>query len=262
VTLFGTLALTIFFGPFHLLVTAIVEGALQALLSRSRTLVEATEGSAAPIQLPVLAWTVGYSVICLGIGFPFAYRGFVQAGQRQSAERRASAEWAAGKAAVYRSWDQDDCVYVGTDWVSYEFDRETGLELRRGIHAGWESYNRRIQELLAIHGPPPTSVKPYLMEPQELADLLDSKELVRTTSLPFQVTPTLRVSQSGEFLNLEVVRDPPKSVRQMSVGQGPSPVYVGQVGSAKEVAAVRYGNHWVGIFHPDGRLIASASRFP
>jgi hypothetical protein len=264
------IATIIFYGPVHVAVTFGLEAIVQSVLGKWRTVI-APDETADDVNRPrfsLLAWFYCFTVICVGIGFPFAFRHLVFFSKHHRATVQAEADWSAGTAAVYR--DPEAINFPG-GWMVYEIDRETGLPARRQfvseVYA--KAYNRRIMQLLNEES---TASRRSidLPSPDELVALLDSSDLREVTEFPYEVTPNIVVFRRGTISrwghtasNLsDALSITTKTGGVMGVGNGVQPVFVGSICGYPELIVIRNGTNWAGVFRHDGQAVASVSRFP
>jgi hypothetical protein len=206
----------------------------------------------------------GFTIICLTIGFPFAYRSLVIRAERSRGLALADEQWASGDAVVFCTpddlSDEDAAVEFGVDPA-------TGLQRRpkRPDFGFKDAYNARIAELISLHGVPSWSLKKYIPTADDVVALLDSKDLKEITEFPHQLTASIVLMRRGTVTwgnttygsgddSLSIVSE---RAGVMSVGDGVHRVYA-RVDDP--IVVIRNGKTWVGIFHKDGRMIASASR--
>lgn len=267
VTLVGMLAFAVFpYGPIHLAGTFAIEALTQFLLCRNRTLVDEQDPPRGLPQVTLLSWFVGYTVICLAIGTPFAYRSIVVTAEKNRAVAAADEDWRDGVAVLYSPGEQS---LIDDVEIDFHVDRETGLLLRHRAHdLGFaDAYNARIRELIRIHGVPSWNVKGGIPQAEELVHLLDAGVLSEVTEFPCYVTPEFVLLRGGSVTfgsSTYSSGGPGLSIASekgglMGVGQSKQKVYA-QVNGRTVI--VRNGSDWIGVFHEDGGLIATAQRFP
>ena len=129
-----------------------------------------------------------------------------------------------------------------------------------------DAYNVRIAELIKLHGLPDWSLKEHIPSADDVAALLDSKDLVEISSFPHELTPSIVLMRRGTITRWgstsSSVSDSLSIVTERSgmigVGDG---VHAVHVRITDPIVVVRNGKTWVAVFHKDGRMIASASRF-
>lgn len=260
-----TLLGVVLFGPAHLVMGFCVEGVMQLLLWPTRRLVEpeaSKEHDGIP-RISLLTWMIAHSLICMTIGFPFAFRSLAFASLRARAVAKANADWADGQAVIYR----DRSERGAENMVDYEVDLETGFEIEYGIdHLGFRAaYNQRIAQLVAERGLPAWSIKRFIPSEAKLRAMLDSTEMVEVTSFPYDVTANIALMRRGTLTRwgstmssggdeLSIVTKP-GTIK--GVGAGTAPVHVKLDG---EVIYVRNGSDWLGAFHQNGTFLGSATR--
>jgi hypothetical protein len=253
------------FGPIHLVIGFCIEGVMQLLLWPTRRLVEpeAIESQDGIPRISLLTWMVVHSLICMTIGFPFAFRSLAFSMIRARAVAKAEEDWAAGKAVVYKDVDNRLAEKI----ADYQGDLETGFEVEYRIdHRGFQAtYNRRITQLIAERGLPAWSMKRFIPTEEQLRTMLDSTEMVEVASFPHEVNSSVVLMRQGTldrwdrtttnlYDDLKIVAE--KSGEVDSVN-GIAPVYVKVDG---EVIYVRNGSEWVGAFHQSGVLLGSKTR--
>ena len=267
----GTAVMTIFFyGPVHFVVSLLVEATLQGILGIGRDLVEPSTVESLPLrpQFSLLTWFVVFTIVCASIGFPFAMSSFVKGDSRSRGRRQAEKDWKAQCAVIYSRDAPQSFRHRGAE-LSYEFDRRTGLPLKHvfGDHGFRAAYNQRIQQLLHSQGNPPWTMKAKLPPPEILVDLLTSRELAEVTSIPHDVTTNIVVFRKGTITrwgSTSSSEDDSLSIAtpegMLGIGGGVLPIFVGPYPGDADLVCIRNGNSWVGVFHRDGRHIASVSR--
>ena len=289
VTFFGTLVMTIlFYGPAHIFVTFAIEWGLQKLLGIWRSFAPPANSTPWLPQLSLIECLIGYTIVGITIGFPFAYRNWVVADHLGHGRQLADDDWSKQSVRQFEDFDDDSETQMANGVrVTYEFDRTTGFHLRRPGRSKdvGNAYNERIAELVREDGIPVWSMKAHLISPEALVELLDSSEGTEVTSLPFEVTPSIivfktgtvsrwgytmffsgtggSVSSSGStrtFSNgtangLAVAT---RTGELLTVGRGSNPIFV--IHQSEDTFCIRYGANWIGLFHRDGHLIESAAR--
>jgi hypothetical protein len=255
-------------GPLHFLVALALDAAIQRLLRRSRTLVEATpaEWSRLP-RIPLAAMVLGYSIICLTVGFPFAYRAHAVDEQRRRGAALADEEWRNGSATFYGDRYEELEEPTSGVFVTYSGDRETGLPLRpkRPDFGFSEAYNLRIRELLRRHGRPDWSLKENIPTAAKLASELTASDMTEVTQFPHEVTPNIVLARGGTLTrwgstwgsdgdSLKIVT---KHGGLTSMAVGVRAVSVKRDG---DLVYIRDGQTWLSVYHQDGREIANVRK--
>lgn len=262
----GMLIMTVIpYGPMHLLGTFGAEALMQLLLRPARTLIEAPNDPLGFPRVTLLSWIVGFSVICLAIGFPFAYRSLSIDSERARGASLADEQWASGDAVVFHGHDD---ISMGDAYVEFHVDPDTGLTRRHQMSdMGFrDAYNARIAKLIKLHGVPDWSIKEHIPSAEDVVALLDAKDLVEITSFPYELTPSIVLMRRGTITrwgstsssgsdSLSIVTE---RGGMIGVGDGVHPVHVR---ITDPIVVIRNGKTWVAVFHRDGRMIASASRF-
>ena len=253
------------YGPIHLLGTFGAEALLQLLLRPARTLNDAPNDPRGFPRVTLLSWLVGFSVICLAIGFPFTYRSLSIDSERVRGESLADEQWASGGAVVFHEHDD---ITASDAYVRFHVDPDTGLTRRHQMSdMGFrDAYNARIAELIKIHGLPDWSLKEHTPSAEDVAALLDSKDLIEITSFPHELTPSIVLMRRGTITrwgstfssgsdSLSIATERSGII---GVGNGVHPVHVR---ITDPIVVIRNGKTWVAVFHKNSRMIASASRF-
>ena len=252
---------TIIFGPFHLVMTFLLEFITQVLYSMGRRLVDRASEKVS-VRFSLLALFALSSWIGLIVGIPIGYRSYVKESVNHSAVLRAETDWKTN-ALIYRDHESapiDGCT------VQYCFDPDTGLELGRPkSDLGFaDKYNARINELISQHGIPTYSIKSIIPKPEDLIPLLDSDELDPVDAFPADLTDNIHLMRRGTLSrwggtsssssdSLSIVT--PHIL--MAVDNGVLPVHSKVT---DKIVYIRNGPNWVGAFLRDGRMIMSASR--
>lgn len=255
------------FLPSHLVVTLLVEGMMQLLLRPARTLTAASNEARGVPQISLYALLVGFTIVCVTVGFPFVYRSQVLRAEQRNAIAAADEDWRIRDAVIYHDFD-DDYVECNQAVVQFAVDREPGIP-----YEGWhvrrrtsDAYNARIAELIRENGLPPWSLKTLVPSAEEVAASLDSTDFQKVDSFPCDVTPGITLMRRGTVYrgggsttsstdSLSIVTD--KGTCRS--GLGVLPVHLRIQG---DLVYIRNGPNWVGVFHQDGRSIAEASRKP
>jgi hypothetical protein len=260
----------VFYGPVHVAVTFAIEALVQGTLGRWRRFYREDEFDGYQSRSPsfsLLGAFYFFTVLCITVGFPFAFDSFVTSSKRSWARQKAESDWREGAAYVYGEPEE---IYVGDARVEYEVDRQLGLRIRRqfvtDVYA--EAYNHRITELsnARVHSGRNLDNIP---SPQQLFALLDSTDLQEVTTFPHDVTPEIVVFRKGTITRWGSTATSSSDALSIAtrnrihgVGNGAQRVLVGPIPGYQDLVAIRNGTTWVGIFEKDGSQIASVSRFP
>jgi hypothetical protein len=265
VDLIGTACFALFlYGPVHLAVAVVLESVMLLIL-RPASEASDPESTVPRTMFPKIslrAWLVGFTVICITLGFPSAFRRYMVQGEIAAGRERAEEDWAKEAAVVFATRDvQLDSGVI----VSYRFDAATGLELqhRRPDHGYRDAYNQRIRELLEERGDPPWSLKSRIPAAEDLADLLKTDTLSQIRDFPHKLTPSMTIARSGGASLSEdngfYVQT--KNSGHTGIGYQVKRVFVGMSDEDPDLYIIRSDKDWVGLFHRDGRWVASASRW-
>lgn len=257
-----------FFGPAHVAITFALEGCVQGVLGRWRTVESVPLSADQQPRFSLLAWTYFHLVICAGIGFPIAFRGCVVSGLQERGAETAEREWRTGESAIYAHCDP---ISVNGALVEYHVDRETGLSIRRPVHNSVfrTSYNRRMKELLREGNSALREVKASIPQPKAVAELLASSNLAEVTDFPRELTPSIVLFRKGTIRrwdstmlsggdNLSIATE---RGGLLGIGEGAEPVFVAFDQPTQGLIVVRNGTSWVGIFRRDGTLLVSAASY-
>jgi hypothetical protein len=269
ISLFEVILTTaLLYGPYHLVVTFLIEAIVQGILGMWRSVAAETTVSEWRPRFSLLAVMYFCTIICITIGLPIGFRTFAfqmsQARGKDVAER----EWLAGKPSIYV---RNDPFEVKGVLIEYEIDRETALWIRRPFKDSEfaKSYNKRMKELLHQDDGTLSALKESIPTPEQMVDSLDSSDMEEVTEFPHEITPSIIVFRRGTISrwgstvssdsdDLSIAAEGGGS---MGIGGGIQPVFVGLDQPTKGLVTIRNGNSWVGIFRmKDGRRIAWASR--
>lgn len=263
VDLGGMLLGTIFFGPLHLLIAFALDFVAQRLYSPGRRLVDQGRKSSGA-SFTLFGLMASFVWIGLIFGIPMGYKSFVTSSVNRSAIRRANEDWQTN-ALIYRD---EHFVEIGNCTIQYEFDPETGLQLKhqRPDLGFADRYNTRIGELIKVQGIPSYSIKSIMPNPDELIGYMSSTEMNFVETFPIDLTENIHLMRRGSLAKWGIISTnnsdslsivTPHSV--MGVGSGVMPVHTK---IARDIIYIRNGPNWVGAFLLDGRMIMSASRDP
>lgn len=260
--LLGTLFL---FGPLHLLLGFAIEGLMQLCLWPARSFVDPSP-DAAEKELPritLFTWLVGYSLICMAIGFPFAFRSLAFRLERSRGAARAIEDWEARRAVLYGNADS----LASTPVVEYRYDPKTGLRHEPRLHDfGFrDAYNAKIAELIATEGIPKWSMRRHVPTEKKLLEMLDSTTMMGIEQFPYDLTPGIVLFRKGEIHRWgssmssgdDSLSIGTETAGLIGVGSTAMPVHVAKEG---EVVFIRNGQDWVGAFHRSGVYLGAASR--
>jgi hypothetical protein len=254
VSFIGMLVATVFlYGPFHVVITFVVEGLLQFVLRRKRS--RTTPGFDDPpaLRSPLLAGIVGCCTIGAAVAFPIVYRSSELNAERARGVTWADSTWRDGKPVLY-----DDVYRIENESVHVflRVDRETGLPFgRRSMRdIGFaDAYNGRIRELIRQRGLPAGNMKADVPEVATLIALLRADDLTEVTEFPFRVTPHVGLIREG------ATAAEPEGVVYLETGPAGNSrnllkrVYYKRSGNT---VIVRDGNETAIVLHIDGREIA------
>jgi hypothetical protein len=261
----------------HLVITFTVEALLQWVLKRSRILTQTPYHLLSFPTIGMFSWSVGFTVVCIAIGFPFAIRSSVTNGNGSRGVMEAQNDWANGSAIIYR---KDDDHYIGEVHVAYYFDPDTGLASKYPVpDLGFSNaYNATIRDLIKRHGSPSWSLKKHVPSTASLIALLDATDLVEITSFPEAVTPDILISRDHNGTLMIEGRDNTPAIPHaienddtLIIGQRDEEFRLvifpskgvrrpAHVRIDDPIVIIRDGQRWVGVFHKGGRLIATAKR--
>ena len=257
----GMLLGTILYGPFHLIVLFTLEYVLQWLYSFARTL-DVAEVITKRYSFSLFTFFVIVSWLCVTIGFPIGYKSLITSSEFSNANERAELDWKTN-AYVYHEFDFrqiDDAT------IQYEFDPETGLEYKpKMADLGFaDTYNRRIEQLIAQNGLPEYSIKSIIPEPDELIGMLDSTAMNPIDSFPVDLNENIHLMRRGTLSRWGGTSTSTSDSLSIAtknglygIGDGVLPVHVK---TTEHLIYIRNGSAWVGAFLPDGRMVVSASR--
>ena len=153
----------------------------------------------------------------------------------------------------------------------YFFDRKTGLVVqtpsKRVSDRFCEAYNARILELMKLEGDPPWSVTGKFPGDDEIIGLLNSPNVDRVDSFPYEVSPSIVICGPGRFCRWghtswsgDTIRIETSRGATLGFGNLDTPVYVGHLPEWPHIVFIRGAHQAVEIFHRDGRRLATASR--
>lgn len=260
---------TIVFGPLHIVVTAIVEGASQLVLSHVRHLQDEGDASSDPIRRRAVGlWVFMLALLALTVAFPIGYRHLAIESAYFSGRKAADRDWDAQQTAI-RAWDYPEVVRGQGVTVSYRIDEVTSLRLRlRADDIGFSAgYNERVQERVAAEGIPHWSLRNKWIEPDRLAEMLTSGQLHEVKDVPLDVTRGIVVFRQGTVSRWggtfsstsEGLSIGTKDHALYGTGNSRKPIYVGRDPKNQAVVLIRQGTDWIGAFDEEGHLIATAS---
>jgi hypothetical protein len=290
VTFLGTLLMTVFlYGPAHIVVTFAIEWCLQRLLGLWRSFSPLETTNRWTPRLSLIECLIGYSIVGMTIGFPFAYRGWVVADHQGRGRQLADDDWSKQRARHFSPFfDDSEPSMANGVRVTYDVDRTTGFCLIKHGRSNDDmrnAYNDRIAELVREHGIPSWTMKPHLISPEALAELLNSSDCTEITSLPFEVTPSIVVfktgtiskwgstmtfngtgsqitssgsSPGGLYFDGSGLAIATQADGLRAVGSGSHPIFL--IRHDDDTICIRYGANWIGLFHRDGRLLEYAAR--
>jgi hypothetical protein len=261
------LATALLYGPYHVVVTFLIEAIVQGILGRWRSSAgETTESEWRP-RFSLLAVMYFCTISCVAIGLPIGFRSFVVQMQQIHGKDVAEQQWLAGEPSIYA---RNEPISVKDALVEYEIDRDTGLRFRHSFKDSEfaQSYNERMKELLHQDDGRLQALKESIPTPERMVDLLDSSELNEVADFPHEIAPSIIIfrrgtisrwgsTMSNESDNLSVATE---EGGMMGIGGGIQPVFIGLDQPTKGLVTIRNGNSWVGVFQKGGRRIAWASR--
>jgi hypothetical protein len=260
-------ATALFFGPYHVVATFLIETIVQAILGRWRSISDEGTTSKWRLRFSLLAIMYFWTIFCIAIGLPIGFRTFAFQMMQSRGQDAAEREWLAGEPSIYIRCDP---VEVKGALVEYEIDRETGLWFRLSFKDSEfaKSYNARMMELLCQDQDKLRALKESIPTPERMVELLDSPELSEITDFPHEITPSIIVLRQGTISrwgatvssssdHLSIALEPGGL---MGIGGGILPIFVGVDQPTDGFVTIRNGNSWVGVFQRDGRMVASASR--
>tara|TARA_R100000789_G_scaffold70446_2_gene65941 strand:+ start:396 stop:1469 length:1074 start_codon:yes stop_codon:yes gene_type:complete len=254
---------SIIFGPLHLMVTFVLEFAIQVFYSIGRNLVDRNENTqrfkfSAFSLLSLFGW------IILILGIPLGYKSFVEFSENNFAIECADSHWKT-KAYIYLDSQFDQ---IGDCSIHYGFDPETGLECKpRRADLGFaDRYNERINELIERDGIPQYSIKAIIPETAKLIKMLDSNTMDLVENFPIDLTENIHLMRRGSSSRSGATNKSSDDYLSivtphisMSVDNCLLPVHTIKDG---EIIYICSGSDWIGAFLSDGRMVISVSRFP
>jgi hypothetical protein len=255
VNVLGMLLATIFFfGPIHALVGFGLEALAQSFLGRWRILAQVGPHEGRRFHFSLLALLYFQTVLTLTLAFPLTFCRVVEADKQCRARHKAESDWKNGEPILY---GDQEYVNASGGLVTYEVDRQTGLPLKHPFLTATftTAYNNRIRHLLR-ENPSKTLLSPSrIPTPDAVASLLSSNELQEVIAFPHRVAPTLSLNRaSNGWLCLDT------SAGRLMIGDSQKSIYAGELPCHDEFIAVRAGSKWVGVYTPDGCLVATASQ--
>lgn len=282
------------YGPAHLVVTAVLEVAIQPFLRVFRKLVEGDPTAGGPQrwqEIPVGVRCLFLVLLALTVGFPFAFAKLSTDWEYNRGRSRADEDWANHDAVIYGD-GAPECV--GEVCMRREYDPETGLPRRHRPydHGFSRGYGERVAELLQSEGIPRWSMKSYFVPDDELASMLDAKTFEKVEKFPRELnenivlmrrgtlkrwgsemtsygdslsiaTPYVMMgvgSGSGGAVKTDKGGIVAPGIAMVGVGAGGDAAYVARFEKYPKLFFVRSGSKWVGAFHESGRMLASVSR--
>ena len=230
---------------------------MQAILRRTRTLTDTPQKIAATLpQISLGLWFVVFSLLCVTVGFPFAFRSFVLGIVHQQAQARADRDWQNQSVGIFGKFSYED------DGLSVQVGREAQMQ-DRGYH---RVYNQRIAEHIRREGLPSSFGTGIgaIRQTKTFQAWLDDPRFEKVTSFPFVVSRCVKVLQDGSVEHVETedigynAMGPIINVNTMTLSSGKSlPVYVRRV---DRFIAVRHGNEWLALFTEDGFHVGTVTR--
>jgi hypothetical protein len=252
-------ATVIFYGPIHLVITAILEGATRALdwwaRPRSRRLSRLGRPVAAALLLLAAAL------------LPSAYATYDRHSMDVGGRSRASIDWAGHQAVIYRKdWPADESI--GDIRIEIHVDRATGLLLHSNFHHGFEnSYNQEIARLLAQRGVPPWG-EPAIPAAEQLVKMLDATGFTAVTTFPATITPNIILMRGGTLNkwggtmssgSTDLTVATPNGL--FGVGGNSGSAFTYQNPAFPNVIFVREGQGELAVFDSRGEMLATVSKW-
>ena len=219
-----------------------------------------------------------YIITCLGLVVAVSVGGFIAwevgepARTRQRGRTLAEQHWKDGWAIT---WVTDDSPYsYSKDGVYFEhnYDRTNGLLVRKyksfdeSRRAFAEGYNSAIAQLIQDNGIPPWSARNCLVADAELVALLESPDIQRVSTFPYDVTDSIVIVNGGSFSRWGYatsgggIRIEARRGGSFGGGNFDGPIYVGNSSRHPQIVFIRIGKQCVRAFHKDGRFISCAWR--
>lgn len=282
------------FGPLHIVVAALVELFLQSVLRIWRVFDPDTNVTPGLPRLSLAEWLVGYTVLTVTVGFPFAFRSYTWFDERVRGRSSAEEDWKNHVSGWFGGLPSFH--HNGQYRQTQRYDSATGFRSLydlRGHDHFWEAYNRRTTELLHQHGNPAWSMKQHLVPVQALITRLNSSDGIKIDSMPCEVTPSIvvfltgTIERWGAIMNVDArgggsvlsnTGNPPQGISffggagaaplaiatakigLLTAGHGPDSAFIDYDAADPDVVYVRYGTNWIGLFHRDGYLLQAVEK--
>lgn len=160
----------------------------------------------------------------------------------------ADESWATN--AVIFEWPTPESTISGLR-IWHHVDRDSGLMIQTRAPSDFcDAYNSEIRNLLHEHGAPQYSLTDVLPTDAEIGNTFLSGNMKPIANFPTKLTESIRLNVDGS-LHIETTGTEFTKGMSMCVDYKNS-VYTFDDGT---LIYVRSGNHWMGVFHYDGRLL-------
>ena len=160
------------------------------------------------------------------------------------------------------SWPTHAVIY---DWpprsdsstgilITSHVDRDSGLIIEsRGESRFRDAYNRELDRLLSLNGPPDYSLRDLVPTDTEIHRIFTTGTMETVEQFPYQLTPSMNLQFRNALYIKTTGTEFTKGV-SMCIDYD-MPVYVQK---HESLIYVKLGDKWMGVFHPDGRLLFEA----